>query len=62
MTLFTNNPFEKMMIQRPGGRRDNAPPVPKSPACMRCPYKAQSPCIGYCLKQAQEKKHTAPER
>jgi len=22
---------------------------------------AQSPCIGYCLKQAQEKKHTAPE-
>ena len=50
MTLFTDNPFEKMMIQRPGGRRDNAPPVPKSPACMRCPYKAQSPCIGYCLK------------
>ena len=30
MTLFTDNPFEKMMIQRPGGRRDNAPPVPKS--------------------------------
>ena len=60
MTLFTDNPFEKMMIQRPGGRRDNAPPVPKSPACVRCPYKAQSPCIGYCLKQAQEKKHTAP--
>ena len=28
MTLFTDNPFEKMMIQRPGGRRDNAPPVP----------------------------------
>ena len=31
MTLFTDNPFEKMMIQRPGGRRDNAPPVPHSP-------------------------------
>ena len=61
MTLFTENPLEKMMVQRPTGRRDNAPPVPKSPACMRCPYKAQSPCIGYCLKQAQEKKHTAPE-
>ena len=27
MTLFTDNPFEKMMIQRPCGRRDNAPPV-----------------------------------
>ena len=48
MTLFTENPLEKMMVQRPTGRRDSAPPVPKSPACMRCPYKAQSPCIGYC--------------
>ena len=56
MRLFTENPLEKMMVQRPTG------PVPKSPACVRCPYKAQSPCIGYCLKQAQEKKHTAPER
>ena len=37
MTLFTDNPFEKMMIQRPGGRRDNAPPVPHSPACASCP-------------------------
>ena len=27
MTLFTDNPFEKMMIQKPNGRRDNAPPV-----------------------------------
>ncbi len=62
MTLFTENPLEKMMIQRPTGRRDNAPPVPQSPACASCPYKGQSPCIGYCLKQAQEKKHTAPER
>ena len=61
MTLFTENPLEKMMVQRPTGRRDNAPPVPKSPAWMRCPYKAHSPCIGYCLNQAQEKKHTAPE-
>lgn len=24
MTLFTDNPFEKMMIQKPNGRRDNA--------------------------------------
>ena len=34
MTLFTDNPFEKMMIQRPGRLRDNALPVPKSPACV----------------------------
>ena len=31
MTLFTDNPFEKMMIQKPNGRRDNAPPVPYPP-------------------------------
>ena len=47
MTLFTDNPFEKMMIQRPCGRRDNAPPVFKSPACASCPYKEQTPCVGY---------------
>ena len=36
MTLFTNNPFEKMMIQKPNGRRDNAPPVPYPPGiCFR---------------------------
>ena len=46
MTLFTDNPFEKMMIQRPGGRRDNAPPVPQSPACASCPYKGQPPLYG----------------
>jgi len=62
MTLFTENPLERMMIQRPTGRRDNAPPVPKHPARTRFLVKAQSPCIGYCLKQAQEKKHTEPER
>ena len=45
MTLFTDNPFEKMMIQKPNGRRDNAPPVPHP-----CPYKGQSPCVGYCVK------------
>ncbi len=36
MTLFTDNPFEKMMIQKPDGRRDNAPPVPYPPACASC--------------------------
>ena len=61
MTLFTDNPFEKMMIQRPCGRRDNAPPVFKSPACTSCPYKGQAPCMGYCLKQVQEKQGAKPE-
>ena len=62
MTLFTENPLEKMMVQRPGGRRDNAPPVPHSPACASCPYKGQLPCVGYYLKQVQKKKASEPER
>ena len=28
MTLFTDNPFEKMMTKKPNGRRDNTSPVP----------------------------------
>lgn len=62
MTWFTDSPFEKMMSQRPTRRRDNAPPVPKYPACVSCPYNGQSPCVGYCLKRVQEKKNTEPER
>lgn len=62
MTLFTDNPLEKMMMQRPDGRRGNAPPVTKYPACARCPYGGQSPCIGYCIKKVQGRKGTEPER
>lgn len=62
MTLFTDNPLERMMIQKPSGRRDSAPPVPFPPACASCPYKGATPCVGYCLKQAQRKKEAGPER
>ena len=31
MTLFTDNPFEKMMIQKPNVRREKSPPVPYPP-------------------------------
>ena len=62
MTLFTENPLEKMMVQRPTGRRDSAPPVPHSPACKGCPYKGQAPCVGYCIKQLKETQKSEPER
>lgn len=62
MTYFTDSPFEKMMTQRPNGRRKIASPVSYPPACERCPYKEQSPCVGYCIKQIKEKTLTAPER
>ena len=39
---FTENPLERMMIQRPTGRRDNAPPVPQSRRVCAALYKAQS--------------------
>ena len=60
MTLFTDNPFEKMMIQKPNGRRDNEPPVAYSPACASCPYRGQSPCVGYCIRKIEAKRQ--PER
>lgn len=63
MTWFTDSPFEKMMTQKPGHgrRRDDTPPVPHSPACISCPYnKGQAPCVGYCIKKLQEKRHTEP--
>ena len=58
MTLFTDNPFEKMMIQKPDGRRDNAPPVPYPPACASCTYKAHSPCEGFCIRKLETKRQT----
>ena len=51
MTLFTDNPFEKMMIQKPDyGKREKSPPELSSPRCAGCPYKGQSPCVGYCMR------------
>lgn len=43
MTLFTDNPFEKMMIQKPNGRRDNAPPVPYPPGLRFLPLQGTVP-------------------
>ena len=37
MTLFTDNPFEKMMIQKPDyGKREKSPPEISSPRCAGC--------------------------
>lgn len=62
MTWFTDSVYEKMMTQKPHGRREVTPPVSLSPACKGCPYKEQSPCVGYCIKQLKAAKHTEPER
>ena len=61
MTLFTDSPYEKMMIQKPeDGKRDKSPPASFSPRCAGCPYKGQSPCIGYCIRKIE--KDRQPER
>lgn len=58
MTWFTDSPFEKMMTQRPNGRRDNAPPVLTSPVCASCPYRGASPLCGLLFETATgEKRH-----
>ena len=52
MTLFTDNPLEKMMIQKPDyGKREKSPPASFPLRCASCPYKGQSPCVGYCIKK-----------
>lgn len=57
MTLFTNSPFEKMMIQKPEyQKRDKSPPGDIPPRCRGCPYLGQSPCIGYCIRKLKDDK------
>ena len=59
MTLFTDNPLEKLMIQKPNdGRRGKPPPLSVPRQCRDCPYKGQSPCVGYCIRKLMEKKST----
>lgn len=50
MMWFTDSVYEKMMIQKPNGRCENTLSVSHSPACESCPYQAQSPFVGYCIK------------
>ena len=53
MTLFTDNPFEKMMIQKPDyGKREKSPPELSSP------HKGTAPCVGYCMRKLENKRQT----
>ena len=50
MTLFTDSPYEKIMIQKPeDGKRDKSPPASFPRRCADCPYKGQSPCMRDCI-------------
>ena len=42
MTLFTDNPLERMMIQKPDNRkRDKSPPASFPPRCAAAPTKGK---------------------
>ena len=46
MTLFTDNPFEKMMIQKPDyGKREKSPPELSSPTLRGAALTRGSPLV-----------------
>ena len=50
MTLFTDSPFERMMVQMPKYRREEHPPAPpKDHRCYGCSYYV-SGCAGICYR------------
>lgn len=52
MTVFTNNPLERMMQQRPAGRRGPVEPdLPPGHPCRGCSYSHGLPCVGLCYKE-----------
>ena len=52
MTLFTDSPYEKMMIQKPEDRkRDKSPPASFSPRCAGCPYRGSPLVSGTVSKE-----------
>lgn len=52
MPLFTNSPLERMMQQRPTGRkRPEGPALPPGHPCRSCGYSHGLPCVGVCYKE-----------
>ena len=52
MTHFTDNPFERLMKQRPRQRQEKLSPVlPKSHPCYDCNYLHGSCCTGVCYRE-----------
>ncbi len=52
MTHFTDNPFERLMKQRPRQRQEKLSPVlPKSHPCYGCSYLQGSCGTGVCYRE-----------
>ena len=52
MPLFTDSALERMMQQRPTGRRGpEEPALPPGHPCRGCGYSHGLPCVGVCYKE-----------
>ncbi|NLU24621.1 MAG: hypothetical protein GXW99_07940 [Clostridiales bacterium] len=63
MTLFTNNPLERMMQQRPrAGKRDDTPRTiaPEGHFCHGC-GSFGTVCVRPCYRDAKQSKKQQPE-
>ena len=58
MPLFSNNPgLERMMQQKPAGRRAPKPPaLPPDHPCYGCNYGMGRRCVGVCYKELLSKR------
>lgn len=67
MTLFSSNPgLERMMRQKPNGRREpELPALPPDHPCHGCSYGMGRRCIGICYKELlaeRRNEHEAGDR
>jgi hypothetical protein len=63
MTLFTDSPFERMMIQKPNARRENIPPaLPKEGRCNGCTFRREGCCSATCYRDLAQKKNKEAEK
>lgn len=55
MTRFTDSPFERMMTQKPEGRKKTSrpPSLPKSHPCCGCGNYGR-PCVGFCHRELEK--------
>lgn len=58
MTLFTDSPYEKMMIQKPeDGKRDKSPPASVPPRSAGCPYRGHVPLYRILYQKVEKHKN-----
>ncbi|MDD3228311.1 MAG: hypothetical protein PHE09_03745 [Oscillospiraceae bacterium] len=62
MTLFTNNPLERMMQQVPKAGREETPrtPTPEGHFCHGC-GRYGTVCVRPCYRDAKQEKKREPE-